>query len=224
MNTFNLVVVIPAFNEEATIGAIVTSVRDRGYDVIVVDDGSTDSTAGVATIYGAQVLKHIRNLGYERALCTGVHVAASSNYELVVTFDADGQLEVDDVVRFAEIARSEDCDVVIGVRDYRNRISEYLLVLYGKWRFGIQDPLCGMKLYRLTSASPYFPFDQAGLVGMELAFRMAAGGCRINEAFIHASPRLGDSRFGSSLQGNLKILRALFASVRIFGWVRNSLK
>jgi glycosyltransferase involved in cell wall biosynthesis len=217
-----LAVVIPALNEEATIAATVAAVRIRGLDAIVVDDGSTDCTAEVAAAEGAQVIRHERNFGYEPALSTGVHAAAAAGYGMAVTFDADGQLDADDLVRFVEIIRREDSDVVIGVRDHRNRISENLLAWYGRWRFGIRDPLCGMKLYRLASARLHFPFDQAGLVGMELAFRMAAGGCRISEAAIHVVPRRGDSRYGNSLRGNLKILRALLRSARIFGWVRRA--
>lgn len=217
-----LVVVIPALNEEATIGAMVAAVRVRGFDVIVVDDGSSDRTAELAAMEDAQVIRHERNCGYEKALCTGVHAAAAAGYGMAVTFDADGQLDADDLVRFAEIVCREDSDVVSGVRDYRNRISEYVMAWYGMWRFGIRDPLCGMKLYRLASARPYFPFDQSGLVGMELAFRMAAGGCRISEVAIHVVPRLGNSRYGSSLRGNLNILRALIRSVRIFGWIRRA--
>lgn len=215
-----LAVVIPALNEEVTIAATVAAVRVLGFDVIVVDDGSLDRTAELAAAEGARVIRHERNCGYEPALCTGVHAAADAGYGMAATFDADGQLDAGDLVRFAEIIRREDSDVVIGVRDYRNRISEYLLTWYGRWRFGIRDPLCGMKLYRMASARSHFPFDQAGLVGMELAFRMAAGGCRISEAAIHVVPRLGDSRYGSSLRGNLKILRALLRCARIFGWVR----
>lgn len=217
-----LAVVIPALNEEATIAATVAAVRIRGLDAIVVDDGSTDCTAEVAAAEGAQVIRHERNLGYERALCTGVHAAAATGYAMVVTFDADGQLNADDLVRFSDVIHCEESDIVVGVRDYRNRISEYLLAWYGRWRFGICDPLCGMKLYRLASARPHFPFDQMGLAGMELAFRMAADGCRISEVAIHVAPRLGDSRYGNTLRGNLKILWALLRSVHVFGWVRRA--
>lgn len=217
-----LVAVIPAFNEEPTVAATVAAVRGRGLDAIIVDDGSSDRTAEIAATSGAQVIRHERNYGYESALCTGIHAAAAAAYEMAVTFDADGQLDADDILRFADIAHREESDVVIGVRDYRNRTSEYLLAWYGRWRFGIRDPLCGMKLYRLTSARRHFPFDQAKLVGMELAFRMATGGCRISEATIHVTPRLGDSRYGSALRGNLKILRALIRSGRIFGWFRRA--
>lgn len=215
-----LVAVMPAFNEELTVAETVAAVRRQGLDAIVVDDGSSDRTAEIAAASGAQVIRHERNCGYESALCTGIHAAVAATFEMAVTFDADGQFHANDLLRFAEIAIREESDVVIGVRDYQNRMSEHLLTWYGRWRFGIRDPLCGMKLYRLTSARPYLPFDQAKLAGMELAFRMAKGGCRISEVAIHVIPRLGDSRYGSALLGNLKILRALIRSGRIFGWFR----
>lgn len=215
-----MVAVIPALNEEATVAATVVAVRGRGLDAIIIDDGSSDRTAEIAMASGANVIRHERNYGYEAALCTGIHAAAAAGYEMAVTFDADGQLDADDLLRFAEIARREDGDVVIGVRDYRNRASERLVAWYGRWRFDIRDPLCGMKLYRLASARAHFPFDQANLVGMELAFRMATAGCRICEAPIRVVRRLDGSRYGTALSGNLKILRALIRSVRIFGWFK----
>jgi len=141
----------------------------------------------------------------------------------VATFDADGQLDADDLMRFVAKMDEEGSDVVVGIRSYRNRYSEHLLALWARYRFGIQDPLCGLKLYRLSKAKGYFPFDSFRLVGMELVFRMVEAGNKISELPIHVKPRIGQSRYGSSLRGEMNILKSFGRALTVFGVVRNRL-
>jgi len=213
-------VVIPALNEQATIGDVIAKVEAIGATVVVVDDGSTDRTAEIAEAVGAHVIRHENNKGYEPALATGVHAITEWGYELAATFDADDQLDVHDLNRFINQIDKDKSDIVIGVRDYRNRYSEYLLALYGNIRFGIRDPLCGLKLYRLEAAKLFFPFDTQRLVGMELAFRMKNAGLKSSQLNIHVEQREGASRYGSSLRGEMNILKSLFRVVSEFGFFR----
>ena len=138
LNKPKIAVVIPAINEETTIHQVIKSILDRGLSPIVVDDGSTDKTAKIAKEAGALVISHDINKGYESALSTGVHAAAEKKYDLVATFDADGQLDPNDIIKFALVLDSKKCDLVIGIRNYRNRYSEYLLSMLGRIRFGIK--------------------------------------------------------------------------------------
>lgn len=218
LNKHRLAVVIPAMNESTTIKQVVDSIIRRDATAIVVDDGSTDQTARIAREAGAFVIEHEFNKGYEPALTTGVHAAAEQGFELVATFDADGQLDPDDVITFVSVLDAEKCDLVIGIRDYRNRYAEYLLSVLGRVRFGIKDPLCGLKLYRLQQALPHLPFDSHKLVGMELAFKMIDSGCSVLEKPIHVQKRNGASRYGSSLKGEARILKSLFNVLKIFGF------
>lgn len=216
-----LAVVIPALNEAATIKDVVDSVVELGAIPIVVDDGSSDDTANVATSAGAKVVKHETNKGYEPALTTGIHEAAALGYELAATFDADGQLNPEDLLRFTTILDSESCDVVVGVRNYRNRYAEYILAWYGKIRFGLSDPLCGLKLYKLEKAKLYFPFDTQKLVGMELTFKMIDAGCMFSQTPIYVKRRIGVSRYGSSLRGEFNIIKAFVRVLKLFGVFRS---
>jgi len=89
-------VIIPAFNEVRVIGSVVEGILqqpDLVVDVLVIDDGSTDNTYGVARQVGAIVLKHKINRGQGAAIKTGVEFALARGYETVVFFDADGQME-----------------------------------------------------------------------------------------------------------------------------------
>ncbi|WP_211923336.1 glycosyltransferase family 2 protein [Pseudoduganella ginsengisoli] len=109
-------VIIPAFNEEMVIADVVRKVRARFQHVIIIDDGSRDATAARAREAGAWVVRHPINLGQGAALQTGFNFALKKNAEYVATFDADGQHDIDDVVRMFAIAREHNVQVVLGSR------------------------------------------------------------------------------------------------------------
>ena len=91
MSLAELLVVIPALNEEATVAAVVRGARVLDADVLLVDDGSTDRTAEIAQAAGAFVLSHPFNLGVGAALRSGFRYAGEHGYSKVLQLDADGQ-------------------------------------------------------------------------------------------------------------------------------------
>jgi glycosyltransferase involved in cell wall biosynthesis len=111
-----LLVVIPALNEEATVAAVVRAAREQLHgDVLVVDDGSTDRTGPIATAAGAYVLTHPFNLGVGAALRSGFRHAAARGYTTVVQLDADGQH--DPAAALDLLTRIEEgADIVVGSR------------------------------------------------------------------------------------------------------------
>jgi glycosyltransferase involved in cell wall biosynthesis len=112
-----LIAVVPALNEEQTVGAVVGAIRERlDADVLVIDDGSSDRTAIRARAAGAAVLQHPFNLGVGAALRSGFRYAAERGYSIVVQVDADGQHEVDDVARLLDRLEADDADIVVGSR------------------------------------------------------------------------------------------------------------
>lgn len=120
--------VIPLFNEEQVIADVVRDVRRTFPNVVCVDDGSTDGSAEAARAAGAVVVQHPVNLGQGAALQTGFEYAlAQPDMRWVVTFDADGQHQVSDVVQMLEKARSEGLDVVFGSRFLDDRTNAGVL-------------------------------------------------------------------------------------------------
>jgi glycosyltransferase involved in cell wall biosynthesis len=117
-----LAVVIPAFNEAATIGAVVGAVprdipRVRSVEVIVVDDGSSDATAAIAHAAGAdRIERHRRNRGLVETFRTGVNAALAGGADVVVHLDADGQHDPRHIPRVVAPILLGDADVVVGVR------------------------------------------------------------------------------------------------------------
>lgn len=110
-------IVVPAFNEVAVIGEVIADVRAVFDHVVCVDDGSRDNTGAVALRAGAHLVRHPVNLGQGAAIQTGVEYARRQRgAEVFVTFDADGQHRVKDVLRMIDRLTAEDVDIVIGTR------------------------------------------------------------------------------------------------------------
>lgn len=113
-----LLVVIPAWNEEETLPAVVAELRAAvpDADVVVVNDGSTDRTSDVARAAGALVIDLPINLGVGGAMRCGYTYALRHGYDATVQLDADGQHDPADVPRLLEALAAEEADVVIGAR------------------------------------------------------------------------------------------------------------
>jgi glycosyltransferase involved in cell wall biosynthesis len=110
-------IVVPAYNEAAVIGEVIADLRSVFDHVVCVDDGSQDDTGAVALRAGAHLVRHPVNLGQGAAIQTGIEYARSQpGAETFVTFDADGQHRVKDVIRMIDKLTAEDTDIVIGTR------------------------------------------------------------------------------------------------------------
>jgi len=113
-------IVIAAFNEERSIGAVIKGLQKGGYrNIIVVDDGSRDHTSSLAESAGATVLRHILNRGQGAALKTGIDYAVQQGADLIVTFDADGQHRVEDLPALLKPIQNGEVQVTLGSRFLR---------------------------------------------------------------------------------------------------------
>jgi glycosyltransferase involved in cell wall biosynthesis len=113
---FKVWIVMPAHNEESSIGHVLDALKAEGYThVIVVDDGSEDKTAEVARKRGAVVISHPKNMGLGAALRTGLKAAFERGADRAVTFDADGQHDPKSVRKLLEAL--DGGDLAIGVRE-----------------------------------------------------------------------------------------------------------
>ena len=128
INKMKIVVGIPACNEEKNIASIIAKLLNLSYSVIVCNDGSTDMTGVIAEKMGAIVVNHSRNLGYGSAIGSIFSKAKELDYDVLVTFDADGQHRVEDIKPILEPIISDDVDVTVGSRflgQNKNQIPKY---------------------------------------------------------------------------------------------------
>ncbi len=111
-------VIVPAYNEEASIAGVIKDVQSLGlgYDVVVMNDGSGDRTREEAMGGGAVVLSHPINLGIGAAMQTGFRYAVSHGYECAVQVDGDGQHPAAEIPKLVEALETMNADVVIGSR------------------------------------------------------------------------------------------------------------
>jgi glycosyltransferase involved in cell wall biosynthesis len=158
-------VVLPAYNESAAIGQVIFRIprEINGHEVlaIVVDDGSTDGTGDAARAQGAYVVRHLTNLGVGAATITGLRAAQAVDAEIIVTMDADGQHNPEEIVRLVQCLIEGPFDVVIGSRILDRRgmptsrfVANLLLnaltyVVYGKI---VSDSQSGFKVFSRDAA------------------------------------------------------------------------
>ncbi len=109
-------IVIAAYNEARAIRGVVDGLKARYSNVVVVDDGSTDGTSAALADSGVFLLRHMVNRGQGAALQTGIQFAVRQGAEVVVTFDADGQHDTEDIPALVAPVLSGECDVALGSR------------------------------------------------------------------------------------------------------------
>lgn len=110
------IAIIPAFNEQKTLGEVIFKLRNFVQQIIVVDDGSIDRTAQIARENGATVCRHLINRGLGGALGTGIKAALLEGADIIITLDADGQHDPAEIPELIKPILAEQADVVIGSR------------------------------------------------------------------------------------------------------------
>lgn len=113
MESSNVTIVIPAYNEKMVIGDVIAGIQalEGEYEILVVDDGSTDDTYDIIKDMGVRIIRHPRNKGYGAALKTGIR---NANGDIVLTMDSDGQHKPEDIPKLLESI--EEYDMVVGQR------------------------------------------------------------------------------------------------------------
>lgn len=158
-------VAIPVYNEEKNLPRVLPQVLKLGIDVLVVDDGSSDGSLAVARGFeGVETIRQPQNMGYGAALRTAFQYAIDNGYDVVVTFDGDGQHDATLIPKFIEAARH--ADVVSGSRylqsfdsntaapSDRRRINMLLTdAINAMLKLHITDAFCGFKAFRTEAVA-----------------------------------------------------------------------
>ena len=226
-NIMKICVLIPAYNESERIGELILQILAlKGITgIIVVDDGSIDSTADEARKAGAVVLKHEKNKGKGAALRTGFSYVKSGDFEAVITLDGDGQHDWNEIPNFIEVYKKGGADVIVGsrmtkcenmpfVRYLTNRFTSFVTSLLGTCK--VTDSQSGFRLIssdvlkRIELSTSKFEIES------EVIIKAARKGFKIKEIPI-STVYLADSTKRSKIH-------PLVDTLRFFRFVIRNLK
>ena len=150
-------VVIPAFNAAKTIGALLKQIKPQGLTAVVINDGSQDQTAAVASAEGALVISHLHNQGKGTALRTGFQYALRSAFDGVITMDGDGQHDPGEIPALVKAGEVQHAGLVLGNRlangtlmPPSRRVTNELMssIISALVRQHIPDSQCGFRFIR----------------------------------------------------------------------------
>lgn len=219
----NLSVFFPAFNEEKSIQSTVEKAIKElediklNYEIIIVNDGSTDNTQMVAESL-CEKFKEVKvlnqeNGGYGLALRAGFE---NSKYEWIVYTDADGQFDFQEVTKFLE--KTDQADLILGYRIKRNDPYKRLVLAKG-WAillfilFGmrLRDVDCGFKMInkKVLSGIPRLESTRGAMINAELAIKAEKFGFKIAQVGVHHYPRL----YGKPTGASIKVIITSFVEV-----------
>lgn len=188
-------IAVPVYNEEGYVNRVLSRILEHAPDdVLVIDDGSTDSTPCLLPGHRVEVIRHAENRGYGRSMQDAFRWAAVDEYDWVITMDCDEQHEPAAIPDFLAAAESDDADVVSGSRylsltdsdglppaDRRAinlRVTDEINTRLG---LAITDAFCGFKAYRVEAVRR-LRFDEDGYAfPMQFWVQAAANGLSIRE-------------------------------------------
>jgi len=221
----SLSVFFPAYNEEENIESVVTKAIEvlRGlnfnYEIIIVNDGSTDKTGEIADRLAAEIPKvkivhHRPNRGYGGALRSGFEEA---KYEWVAFTDADGQFDFAEIKKFLPL--TERADLILGYRIKRADSWARKIYTFGwgllprvLWGLKVKDYSCGFKLIKKEVFDAVQPLvGEEKVTQIEMLVKAKKKDFRFAEVGVSHYPRTAGTQTGANLKVALKSLREIFA-------------
>lgn len=188
----NIVIGLPAYNEEENIADIISNLKKITSKIIVCDDGSSDQTGAIAKKMGAILITHAKNIGYGASIKSLFTKFMEVDGDILVTFDADGQHRIEDIQRVVEPITNNDADIVIGSRFLMDDGQE--VPTYRK--FGIKtitnltnaaldskitDSQSGFRAYSRKTFPIIIPSEHGMGVSTEILIKADKNGFRIKE-------------------------------------------
>jgi glycosyltransferase involved in cell wall biosynthesis len=219
-----LSIVLPCFDEEANVADAIryataaASACAIDYEVIVVDDGSTDATAERAAAFAAvdehvRLVVHVVNRGYGDALRSGL---AAARMPWIFLTDADLQFDLRELERFVPLAA--DADLLVGRRAHRRdplvrRVNACLWnrLMRSLFAMPLRDVDCAFKLVRASALDGIELRSHGAMISTELVVKLLARGARLHERDVRHRPRVAGEQSGANLRVVLRAFRELAA-------------
>lgn len=209
-NFKDLVIVIPNYNEETTLSNLVGRLIKNYHNICVIDDFSNDKSVESIKNFPIKVIRNSKRLGYEKTLNKGFQYAREKNFKYIITIDADGQHNIEDIELICSKLKNTNCALVIAQRDKMQRFSEKIFSLITKKICNIDDPLSGLKginIHKLISDDEIItPFSKSGT---SIILHCLIKKLQVEKVNIKTNKRFGRSRYGSVFSSNWKILMSI---------------
>jgi len=223
MNPRNITIIVPVYNEEGTIIQVINELNERGYDIIIVDDGSTDSTPYLLQKFkddNIKIYRHVINRGLGAALKTGIEAALSKKASYIVTFDADGQHDPDDIKKVCKPLIDDKADVVIGKRNFgemplSRNIGNFIMNIITLIFYGVKvsDSQSGLRAFTRSAASKIKINDRGYGVSSEIISEIKRRGLRLKEVPIKTIYTPETISKGTNLSVGIRILVKLIINM-----------
>lgn len=223
-----LVIQIPCFNEEETLltslNALPKSVDGVDeIEVLVIDDGSTDKSAEIASTWGAKVLKIKSNKGLANAFRSGLQECLNMGADLIVNTDADNQYNASDVDKLIKPVLAGEADMVVGARDI-SAIKEFSFIKKLLQKLGsavlrllsstqVQDAPSGFRAFSREAALRINVFDNYTYT-METLIQAGAKGLRVKSVPVRVNPKLRESKLVKNIF--CYVFKSMKTTVRMF--------
>lgn len=160
-NDAGIAILVPAYNEENYIGAVIKSCLGYNLDIIIIDDGSIDNTIKIIESIKAPentkiiTIKHIVNKGKGQSLITGFSHIIKNNYSGVITIDADGQHDTREIDNFLKAIEKEKPDMIIGNRLENTKNMPFIRLATNVFTSWIISSIAGRKISDVQSGFRY---------------------------------------------------------------------
>ena len=223
MNKTKISIIIPALNEERSIGKVITSLPKIYHQLIIVDNGSTDSTQKIAKKNGAIVLSE-KNRGYGNACLKGIRFLKKNPPDIVVFLDGDFSDYPHEIKKITKPIEQKKVDFVIGSRIkslrekgsmtpqqiFGNKLACFLLKLIYGGKFTDLGPFRAIKWNTLMDLNM---IDKTYGWTIEMQLKVLRKKISYNEVPVSYRRRIGDSKISGTIRGSL------FAGIKIIGWI-----
>jgi glycosyltransferase involved in cell wall biosynthesis len=221
---------MPAYNEETNIGktlldisSFLKTLKIQDYEILVINDGSSDSTAQIVTDFSkkdthVKLINHEVNQGYGAAVKTGFY---SAKKDYIFFMDSDGQFEISDITKFLD--KITEADIVVG---YRVNRQDHLMRIINGWGwtqisnilFGLnlKDVDCAFKLFRreVFDKIPRLESTRGAMINPETLAKAKKMGFKIVQVGVLHKPRIG----GKSTGANLNVIISSFIDLLKLWW------
>ncbi len=221
---YNIYIVLPAYNESKVIGNVIEELKQRNLNIIIIDDGSSDETYKIAEKslknFNGFIYRHSINRGVGAALKTGIEAALQKDADLIVTFDADGQHDPEDINSLIIPIINGEADIVNGYRNFEempvskklgNQIMNMITwIFYG---IRVKDSQSGFKAFDRKAAEVFEIHSRGFGVISEIMGEVKKHNLKLKEVPIKTIYTDYSMTKGTNLKVGLKILFKLIVNI-----------